>query len=321
MLYIGEEPVKDIYVKLIKYACRKSNILSLQIEINNLGNVRKDILDKIDTYTQILSDLQDTSMQYIKENWSKSKCVNKIYDEIKDKPNMPWEEDLKKFKKMMENIKNPYTQEELDKMDEFTIKETIEIMLFIVVGNEDYEQKMYEYINRLQNNIIKTDKCECKPYWSNYDTYYLKIDDFLENQLLKNRALYEWDFPNLPSNICFYKNDKLWLETIAHEEICRIYTEDEEEIEYLKELGYIDDVDYVKSYIKQCEKMQNYSVYEITNKLLQKGVKASIMEQEIDVLKETDYEQKVIDKLINSKLKSYDEMKQKNYLYRRGFRV
>ena len=95
----------------------------------------------------------------------------------------------------------------------------------------------------------------------------------------------------------------------------------DEEIEYLKELGYIDDIDYVKSYIKQCEKMQNYSIYEITNKLLQKGVKASIIEQEIDSLKESDYEEKVIDKLICGKLKSYDEMKQKNYLYRRGFKV
>ena len=95
----------------------------------------------------------------------------------------------------------------------------------------------------------------------------------------------------------------------------------DEEIEYLKELGYIDDRDYVKSYIKQCYKMQNYSIYEITNKLLQKGVKTSIIDEEIDSLKESDYEQLVVEKLLNGKLKSYDEMKQKNYLYRRGFRV
>ena len=94
-----------------------------------------------------------------------------------------------------------------------------------------------------------------------------------------------------------------------------------EEIEYLKELGFIDDIDYVKSYIKQCKKMQNYSIYEITNKLLQKGIKASIIDEEIDSLKESDYEHQVVEKLLNSKLKSYDEMKQKVYLYRRGFRV
>lgn len=95
----------------------------------------------------------------------------------------------------------------------------------------------------------------------------------------------------------------------------------DDEIEYLKELGYIDDIDYVKSYIRQNEKMQNYSIYEIANKLLQKGIKASIMDAEIDVLKDSDYEQKVIDKLLNGKIRSYDEVKQKNYLYRRGFRI
>ena len=95
----------------------------------------------------------------------------------------------------------------------------------------------------------------------------------------------------------------------------------EQEIQYLKELGYIDDTDYVKSYIKQCIKMQNYSIYEISNKLLQKGVKASIIEREIQVLKDTEYELNVVEKLIKGKLKSYDEIKQKNYLYRRGFKV
>lgn len=95
----------------------------------------------------------------------------------------------------------------------------------------------------------------------------------------------------------------------------------DDEIEYLKELDFIDDIDYVKSYIRQASKMQNYSIYEITNKLLQKGIKASIIDEEIDVLKETDYEEKVKDKLIKGKLKSYDEIKQKNYLYRRGFKV
>lgn len=95
----------------------------------------------------------------------------------------------------------------------------------------------------------------------------------------------------------------------------------EQEVEYLKELGYIDDVDYVKSYIKQCKKMIQYSIYEINNKLLQKGIKTSIIEQEIWELKESDYEEKVVEKLKQGKLKSYDDMKQQSYLYRRGFRV
>jgi len=95
----------------------------------------------------------------------------------------------------------------------------------------------------------------------------------------------------------------------------------EQEIEYLKELGFIDDTDYVKSYVKQCEKMLNYSIYEITNKLLQKGVKASIIEENINALKESDYEERVVEKLKTGKLKSYDENKQRAYIYRRGFKI
>lgn len=95
----------------------------------------------------------------------------------------------------------------------------------------------------------------------------------------------------------------------------------DEEIEYLKELGFLDDKDYVKSFVRQSEKMQNYSIYEITNKLLQKGIKASIIDEEIELLKETDYEQKVVDRLVSGKLKDYDELKQKQYLYRRGFKI
>jgi len=95
----------------------------------------------------------------------------------------------------------------------------------------------------------------------------------------------------------------------------------DEEMEYLKELGYIDDRDYAKSFVKQCYKMMQYSIYEIKNKLLQKGVNASIIEEELELLKDSDYELNTIEKLKNGKLKSYDEEKRKAYLYRRGFKL
>lgn len=95
----------------------------------------------------------------------------------------------------------------------------------------------------------------------------------------------------------------------------------DEEIEYLKELSYIDDRDYAKCYVKQCYNMMQYSIYEIKNKLLQKGVNASIIEEEVELLQESDYELSVVDKLKSGKLKSYDEQKLRAYLYRRGFKL
>ncbi|MBR6689314.1 MAG: regulatory protein RecX [Clostridia bacterium] len=94
----------------------------------------------------------------------------------------------------------------------------------------------------------------------------------------------------------------------------------DEEIEYLKELGFIDDKDYVKCFVRQCAKLKQYSIYEIYNKLLQKGLQTSIIEEELELIKNSDYEEQVKEKLMNGKLKSYDDEKKKAYLYRRGFK-
>lgn len=90
-------------------------------------------------------------------------------------------------------------------------------------------------------------------------------------------------------------------------------------INYLNELGYLDDVDYVRSYIRQNVKMLKYSKYELKQKLLQKGVKASIIDLEFEDNLPESYETDVIDKLVNGKLKDYDNIKKKEYIYRRGF--
>lgn len=92
-------------------------------------------------------------------------------------------------------------------------------------------------------------------------------------------------------------------------------------ISYLKELGYIDDIDYIKSYIRQNVNMLKYSKYELKQKLLQKGIKTSIIEEKFETDLPDDYEILVISKLFNGKLKNYDELKKKEYLYRRGFKM
>jgi len=92
-------------------------------------------------------------------------------------------------------------------------------------------------------------------------------------------------------------------------------------IEYLMELNYIDDDNYIDAYIRQCNSMLQYSCYEIKNKLLQKGIKKEMLNDKIAVLKDSDYESRIKNKLLNGKLKNMEELKQKNYLYRRGFSI
>lgn len=103
--------------------------------------------------------------------------------------------------------------------------------------------------------------------------------------------------------------------------LIRIGAEDviEEVTQYIKELGYIDDVAYCKSYVNTCEKEAKKSINEIKIKLLQKGVKEYIIDTELSRLEESDYEGNIINRLENGKYLGKEEELNK-YLCSRGFR-
>lgn len=89
-------------------------------------------------------------------------------------------------------------------------------------------------------------------------------------------------------------------------------------LDYLKNLGYIDDNDYVDAYIRQCMRLLDYSTYEIRQKLLQKGINKYIIDEKLNVLDETEHDKLLLNKLLNGKCKNMDELKRKQYLFRRG---
>lgn len=93
-------------------------------------------------------------------------------------------------------------------------------------------------------------------------------------------------------------------------------------IYYFKDLGYIGDEEYVDAYMRQCMRLKSYSLFEIKNKLLQKGIKKDIIEKKLGVFQDNfpDYEKEIINKLLNSKLKNMEDLKKKQYLFRRGFK-
>lgn len=93
-----------------------------------------------------------------------------------------------------------------------------------------------------------------------------------------------------------------------------------EVIEYLKELGYINDDDYVDAYIRQCMRLLDYSTYEIRQKLLQKGINKYIIDDKVGTLEESDYNDLLLNKLLNGKCKNMNDLKKKQYLFRRGLK-
>ena len=90
-------------------------------------------------------------------------------------------------------------------------------------------------------------------------------------------------------------------------------------INYLIELNYINDKEYVKLFIKQNINMEKYSVFEIKQKLKQKGIDVKIYAEEFNILDDIGYNTTVYNKLFDIKIKNTDELKVKQYLYRRGF--
>ena len=104
---------------------------------------------------------------------------------------------------------------------------------------------------------------------------------------------------------------KLNVEEAIIDEVC----------EYLKGLGYINDVYYTEAYLRQCESIPKYSKYEIRMKLIQKGVDKELVSEKIANNLNPNYEVKIVEKLMNGKLKNMEPLKQKAYLYRRGFKL
>lgn len=88
---------------------------------------------------------------------------------------------------------------------------------------------------------------------------------------------------------------------------------------FLKDYKYIDDNDYIDAYLRQNMRLLKYSIYEIKQKLLQKGINKCIIEEKLQNFKKTNYENLAIEKITIAKSKIMDELKLKQYLYRRGF--
>ena len=92
-------------------------------------------------------------------------------------------------------------------------------------------------------------------------------------------------------------------------------------IETLKELGYINDREYIERYVAETISLKNLSIYEIKYKLLSKGIKEELIEEyferHYEELKE--YEKKSAQNLILKKSKNMEKEEIKNYLLRKNF--
>lgn len=92
----------------------------------------------------------------------------------------------------------------------------------------------------------------------------------------------------------------------------------EQVVSYLADLNYVNDEEYVVLFIKQNIKFEKYSAFEIRQKLISKGISNDLIDKHINLLYNIQYDLKLKEKLLNTKLKDFDDKKAQAYLYRRG---
>ena len=95
----------------------------------------------------------------------------------------------------------------------------------------------------------------------------------------------------------------------------------DESIEYFKELGYIDDEEYINRAIKEFISIKNLSIKEVVYKICQKGVRKSLVDDYICKNKEDmlEYEISSAKSIILKKQKDNEEQEIRNYLYKKGY--
>ena len=120
-----------------------------------------------------------------------------------------------------------------------------------------YKNKVMPEIEKLSTHLVQVYESEIyglNEYDREREIYVVKIDDSLDASFFDNHSLYDWRYPDFPEDICFYKDGKCFMETVAHEQLCFFYFADEELESFLweKHIEYWieDDFQYIPILLK-----------------------------------------------------------------------
>lgn len=96
--------------------------------------------------------------------------------------------------------------------------------------------KLNDYLLKKRNggNWVYSEVCADDDL---FQVHFYKFNLELKQFLLANNSLYDWLHPLYPEDIAFFKNGYCWLYSVAHEGICEIYYETENEYNELCNLG------------------------------------------------------------------------------------
>lgn len=106
----------------------------------------------------------------------------------------------------------------------------------------EYKNKTLPLIDIIRSQIVSVvyDVSYCDDIY-NYGTeaYIVKIDDIdsCKKFLFSAKSLFSWKYPEFPEDICFIRNGKCWIRSIAHEQMLFLENITECEKEFLASIG------------------------------------------------------------------------------------
>lgn len=230
MLELKKEPKKETYKKLIEYACEKCDTVLMVIRYDMLmSNIAR--FDKICELTDL--EENDVLKEY-KENGVKN--IANIIKRTELKKQLS-EDIIETIIKGYEKIKKEYVTK---KKTMEKIKDSLREDLILERHNPEWcgQASWFELFYISKSSIEEKIQIEYKHKGEYiYNICFYKTSENVKEFLLQQNRLYKFLPPNLPEDICFLKNGKCWLKTIAHEHEGYIFEQNEEEKEYLKQIG------------------------------------------------------------------------------------
>lgn len=226
---IKQEPRDKIYEKLIKYACKKSDVISFKVITYYAYE------EETKREFKQLCMLMNMSGEEMMSKYNNTKLINKIFLKVKDRTDMGWYKTIKAFEKYLSESDNDF-----EKTKEEIIKRYIKDILYIMTGKNIFKNKIKEITEYLQDNLIKIEReTNTTINMHDYDIYFYRVSDEIEKILLERKRLYNMGFPEFPEDIKFYNNECCWLETVSHEELGIMNIDNQGEYDYLERIGVV----------------------------------------------------------------------------------
>lgn len=175
---------------------------------------------------------------------------------------------------------------------------------------------MKNYNNNEIKELLNSNKTDEKDISNNK-----KITSFYKDEESANKLI---EYDNIKTRVLKYIMYKKRTEQEVKNKFINDYDAEilNNVIDELKNLGYINDIEYINRAINEIIALKNLSIKEIKYKLLAKGLNKNIIEDyisnNIDELLE--YEIKSAKTLAIKKSKTIDEYELKAYLIKKGFR-